>query len=109
LILSFVKLKMARPLSYGRDSLLRRRQSVNRASGIEDGLDLSHRFDGERRPRDLGGLEEVSPPLHRLEVFTDLQRAAQQRMRKPIWDLYTDLELYRCHPGQSRRRTLRAL
>jgi hypothetical protein len=52
---------------------------------------------------------EVSPPLHRLEVFTDLQRAAQQRMRKPIWDLYTDLELYRCHPGQSRRRTLRAL
>jgi hypothetical protein len=45
--------------------------------------------------------------VHKLDTFTDQQRAAQQRMRKLIWDFYADLTLYRLHPSQSRRRTLR--
>jgi hypothetical protein len=46
--------------------------------------------------------------VHKLEAFTDLHRAAQQRMRKLIWDFYADLRVYRLHPSQSRRRALRA-
>ena len=47
--------------------------------------------------------------VHKLDTFTDQQRAAQQRMRKLIWDFYADLKLYRLNPSASRRRTLRAL
>jgi hypothetical protein len=46
--------------------------------------------------------------VHKLEAFTDLHRAAQQRMRKLIWDFYADLKVYRLHPSQSRRLALRA-
>jgi hypothetical protein len=46
--------------------------------------------------------------VHKLEAFTDLNRAAQQRMRKLIWDFYADLKVYRLNPSQSRRRALRA-
>jgi Transposase IS66 family len=45
---------------------------------------------------------------HKLEAFTDLHRAAQQRMRKLIWNFYADLKVYRLHPSQSRRRARRA-
>ena len=46
--------------------------------------------------------------VHKREAFTDLHRAAQQRMRKLIWDFYADLKVYRLHPSQSRRLALRA-
>lgn len=46
--------------------------------------------------------------VHKLEAFTDLHRAAQQRMRTLIWDFYTALKLYRRHPSQRRRLALRA-
>jgi hypothetical protein len=46
--------------------------------------------------------------VHKLETFTDLHRAAQQKMRKLIWDYYADLKKYRAHPSQSRRLALRA-
>src|SRR5690242_4454296 len=46
--------------------------------------------------------------VHKLDTFTDQQRAVQQRMRKLIWDFYADLKLYRSDPSASRRRTLRA-
>jgi hypothetical protein len=46
--------------------------------------------------------------VHKLDAFTDLHRAAQQRMRKLIWNFYADLKLYRTNPSNSRRLTLRA-
>ena len=46
--------------------------------------------------------------VHKLETFTDLHRAARQKMRKLIWDYYADLKKYRAHPSQSRRLALRA-
>jgi hypothetical protein len=46
--------------------------------------------------------------VHKLDTFTDLQRAAQQRMRKLIWDYYADLKAYRANPEARRRRALRA-
>jgi hypothetical protein len=46
--------------------------------------------------------------VHKLDTFTDPQRAAQQRMRKLIWDFYADLKLYRLNPSQRHRRVLRA-
>jgi hypothetical protein len=46
--------------------------------------------------------------VHKLEAFTDLNRAAQQRVRKLIWNLYADLKAYRAKPSQSRRLALRA-
>jgi hypothetical protein len=46
--------------------------------------------------------------VHKLDTFTDLHRAAQQRMRKLIWNFYADLKLYRANPGKSRRLALRA-
>jgi hypothetical protein len=46
--------------------------------------------------------------VHKLDTFTDLQRAAQQRMRKLIWNFYADLKIYRANPGKSRRLALRA-
>ena len=46
--------------------------------------------------------------VHKLDTFTDLHRAAQQRMRTLIWNFYADLKLYRTNPGKSRRLMLRA-
>jgi Transposase IS66 family len=46
--------------------------------------------------------------VHKLDAFTDLHRAAQQHMRKLIWNFYADLKLYRANPGKSRRLALRA-
>jgi Transposase IS66 family len=46
--------------------------------------------------------------VHKLDTFTDLQRAAQQRIRKLIWNFYADLKIYRANPGKSRRLALRA-
>jgi hypothetical protein len=46
--------------------------------------------------------------VHKLDTFTDLHRAAQQRIRKLIWNFYADLKLYRANPGKSRRLALRA-
>jgi hypothetical protein len=46
--------------------------------------------------------------VHKLDTFTDLHRAAQQRMRKLIWNFYADLKFYRANPSNSRRLVLRA-
>jgi hypothetical protein len=46
--------------------------------------------------------------VHRLDTFTDLHRAAQQRMRKLIWNYYADLKAYRANPSPRSRLTLRA-
>jgi Transposase IS66 family len=46
--------------------------------------------------------------VHKLDTFTDLHRAAQQRMRKLIWNFYADLKTYRADPSKNRRLTLRA-
>ena len=46
--------------------------------------------------------------VHKLDAFTDLQRAAQQRMRKLIWNFYADLKVYRANPAKGRRLALRA-
>jgi hypothetical protein len=46
--------------------------------------------------------------VHKLDTFTDLHRAAQQRIRKLIWNFYADLKIYRANPGKSRRLALRA-
>jgi Transposase IS66 family len=46
--------------------------------------------------------------VHKLDTFTDLQRAAQSRMRGLIWSFYRDLKAYRAAPTSRRRTTLRA-
>ena len=46
--------------------------------------------------------------VHKLDTFTDLHRAAQQRIRKLIWKFYADLKIYRVSPSQNRRLALRA-
>jgi hypothetical protein len=46
--------------------------------------------------------------VHKLDTFTELHRAAQQNIRKLIWNLYADLKLYQANPGKSRRLVLRA-
>jgi Transposase IS66 family len=46
--------------------------------------------------------------VHKLDTFTDLHRAAQQQMRKLIWNFYADLKVYRANPGKPRRLALRA-
>jgi hypothetical protein len=46
--------------------------------------------------------------VHKLDTFTDLHRAAQQRMRALIWRLYDDLKAYRARPTARRRGELRA-
>jgi hypothetical protein len=46
--------------------------------------------------------------VHKLDTFTDQQRAAQKRVRGLIWNFYADLKLYRTNPGKGRRLTLRA-
>jgi hypothetical protein len=46
--------------------------------------------------------------VHKLDTFTDLHRAAQQRMRTLIWRFYDDLKTYRARPTARRRGELRA-
>jgi hypothetical protein len=46
--------------------------------------------------------------VHKLDTFTDLHRAAQQRIRTLIWNFYADLKIYRANPSKSRRLALRA-
>ena len=46
--------------------------------------------------------------VHKLETFTDQQRAAQARIRDLIWWFYTDLKAYRQEPSRRRRAELRA-
>jgi hypothetical protein len=46
--------------------------------------------------------------VHKLETFTDPQRAAQQHMRGLIWWFYSDLKAYRADPTPRRRAELRA-
>jgi hypothetical protein len=46
--------------------------------------------------------------VHKLDAFTDANRAAQQHVRKLIWNLYADLKAYQANPGKSRRLALRA-
>ena len=46
--------------------------------------------------------------VHKLDTFTDQQRAAQARMRALIWWYYADLKAYRREPSRRRRSELRA-
>jgi hypothetical protein len=46
--------------------------------------------------------------VHKLDTFTDLQRAAQQKVRTLIWNFYADLKIYRTNPSKMRRLVLRA-
>jgi hypothetical protein len=39
--------------------------------------------------------------VHKLDTFTDAQRAAQQRIRDLIWRLYRDLKAYRLNPTKA--------
>jgi hypothetical protein len=45
--------------------------------------------------------------VHKLDAFTDANRAAQQHVRKLIWNFYADLKAYQASPGNSRRLALR--
>ena len=46
--------------------------------------------------------------VHKLDTFTDLHRAAQQRMRALIWWFYADLKAYCAEPTARRRSEMRA-
>jgi hypothetical protein len=46
--------------------------------------------------------------VHKLDAFTDENRAAQATIRKLIWKFYADLKAYRCAPTQQRKPALRA-
>lgn len=46
--------------------------------------------------------------VHKLDTFTDLHRAAQERMRTLIWWFYADLKAYCAEPSMRRRFELRA-
>lgn len=46
--------------------------------------------------------------VHKLDAFTDLQRAAQEGVRALIWWFYDDLKAYRAEPTARRRGELRA-
>jgi Transposase IS66 family len=46
--------------------------------------------------------------VHKLDTFTDQQRAAQARIRDLIWWFYADLKAYRREPSRRRRAELRA-
>jgi hypothetical protein len=45
--------------------------------------------------------------VHKLETFTDQQRATQARVRDLIWWFYADLKAYRREPSRRRRAELR--
>jgi len=46
--------------------------------------------------------------VHKLDTFTEAQRAAQQYIRSAIWEFYSDLKAYRANPTARWRRQLRA-
>ena len=46
--------------------------------------------------------------VHKLDTFNDLQRAAQKRVRRLIWNFYTSLKAYRLDPSRRRAGVLRA-
>ena len=46
--------------------------------------------------------------VHKLDTFTDQNRAAQATMRELIWNFYRDLKAYRCAPTKQRKAALRA-
>ena len=46
--------------------------------------------------------------VHKLDTFTDAQRAAQQRIRGLIWLFYRNLKAWRRHPSRARKATLSA-
>jgi hypothetical protein len=46
--------------------------------------------------------------VHKLDTFTDQNRAAQSTMRAAIWQLYSDLKAYRCAPTARRKADLEA-
>jgi len=46
--------------------------------------------------------------VHKLDAFTDANRAAQQHVRKLIWNFYADLKAYQANPGKARCLALRA-
>jgi Transposase IS66 family len=46
--------------------------------------------------------------VHKLDTFTDENRAAQATIRELIWDFYADLKAYRCAPTKQRKAALRA-
>jgi hypothetical protein len=45
--------------------------------------------------------------VHKLDTFTEQQRASQQHVRSLIWRFYADLKAYRANPTSRRRRQLR--
>ena len=46
--------------------------------------------------------------VHKLDTFTDAQRAAQRRIRALIWPYYRSLTAWRRHPSLARKATLSA-
>jgi hypothetical protein len=46
--------------------------------------------------------------VHKLDAFTEDNRAAQTTTRKLIWKFYADLKAYRCAPTKRRKAVLRA-
>jgi hypothetical protein len=46
--------------------------------------------------------------VHKLDTFTDQNRAAQSTVRAEIWQLYRDLKAYRCAPSQQHKAPLAA-
>jgi hypothetical protein len=46
--------------------------------------------------------------VHKLDAFTDDNRAAQAAVRELIWQLYADLKAYRSNPTKRRKTVLRA-
>src|SRR5271157_3378655 len=46
--------------------------------------------------------------VHKLDTFTDAQRAAQRRIRALIWRYYRSLKVWRRHPSPARKATLSA-
>jgi hypothetical protein len=46
--------------------------------------------------------------IHKLDTFTEQQRASQQRVRSLIWGFYAELKAYRTNPTPRRRGQLRA-
>jgi hypothetical protein len=46
--------------------------------------------------------------VHKLDTFTDSQRAAQRRMRALIWRFYRNLKAYRHNPTTAHKAALRA-
>jgi hypothetical protein len=45
--------------------------------------------------------------VHKLDTFTDQNRAAQSTVRAAIWQLYSELKAYRCAPTAQRKTDLK--